>query len=70
MKLLRLALSVALLFALAAGYFASQWFALNGRAPEWTALIDTPVVVWLALIVLVVGIILWLIPEREEKRNP
>jgi hypothetical protein len=67
MKTLRYALSIGALVLLGAGYFASQYFALNGTAAEWTVRIETPAVPWLALALLVGAIVLSLKPEKEEK---
>jgi hypothetical protein len=67
MRSLRLVLSVAVIFALGIGYFASQSFALGRRGPEWMQIIDTPVVVWLSLAVLAGAIVLALIRDREEQ---
>jgi hypothetical protein len=58
LKTLRLGLSVFVLVALATGYFASQYFSIDHRSPEWTLLIDTPAVVWLSLAILLGAIAL------------
>jgi hypothetical protein len=64
MKSLRLAMSVFVLAALGAGYLGSQFYAVNRRAPEWTLLVDTPAVVWIALLVLIGSIALSLVKEQ------
>jgi len=70
---IRLAASVAVLLALAAGYLASQYAYFsrddNGanQATEWARFIDSPIVSWAALAVLIGSIALSLIPDRGEK---
>ena len=64
MKSFRYLLSIAVIAALAAGYACSQYFYIGHRAPEWTGLIDTPLVAWVALIVLLGAIALSL--RKEE----
>lgn len=68
MKLLRLALTVASLGLLALGYAASQFYALTGRAAQYSTLIDVAPVRWLALLLFIGAVVLCFVPEPEERR--
>jgi hypothetical protein len=40
---------------------------LNHRAPEWVQIVDTPLVAWSSLAILVGALVLALSPDREER---
>lgn len=61
----------ALLFTLTAtlvvlGYCASQWFAFNGRAPEYARAVDVPSVSALSLVLLIAFIVMGFVKEEKE----
>jgi hypothetical protein len=70
MKSFRFLLSVAVLLLLAAGYCCSLLYYANGKAAEWTTLIDTPLVVWLAFVVFLGAVVLWLLPAGVVEPKP
>lgn len=65
MKQVRFLVSGLAVAALTVGYVGSQVYWFEGRAAEWAGLVDVPVVAWLALAFLGIGILLWVIPDRE-----
>jgi hypothetical protein len=67
MRSLRFRFSTAAIVLLGLGYFASQFFALDRRGPEWMQIVDTPLIVWLSLAMLAGAIVLAFIPDREEQ---
>lgn len=65
MKLARLIVGVLLAVLLTAGYAASQWMTLQGRAAEWAAKVDQPPIRLLALVLLLAATALAFVPDRE-----
>lgn len=66
MKLARVAVFAAAAALLAGGYFASQFAAFNGTAAQYAQAIDTPVIKYFALLVLVACIVSVAMPQKEE----
>jgi hypothetical protein len=64
MNSVRFILSAAVIAVLGAGYLASQYFWFNGEPAKWTATIDTPPVVWAALLVFLGSIALAFVKEK------
>jgi len=73
MKSFRFTVSALALATLGAGYLGSQYSYLTrsegggDRVADWAARVDSPALIWLALIVFLGSIALWLIPESKEK---
>jgi nitric oxide reductase large subunit len=67
MRILRLWLSVAVALALTGGYLGSVYHYFSGTAPAWARMVDTPLVVALALLVLIAAIVLSFVPDQEER---
>lgn len=65
MNLLRTALALASILLLTVGYAASQFFALNGRAAEYVALVDKSSLAPVSLLILLAAIVLAFVPDRE-----
>ena len=66
MKKVRMLVAVVAMVLLAAGYLASQFSYFQGTASEYAAKVDTQPVVMLSLIVFLVALVLFFIPDREE----
>lgn len=69
MKTIRLVLALIVLLALGAGYAASQLAYFQGRAAEYAASVDTPLVQGLALLLLLGTVILAFVPDREGSQD-
>jgi hypothetical protein len=67
MRLLRDGLTLAALLFLGAGYAASQFFALTGRADKYASLIDIPQVRMLSLLLLLAAVALAFVRESREE---
>ena len=65
MKTARLALSLVSALILGGGFLAAQWFAFEGRAPEWAQRVDQPSVIILSLAILLAAIGLAFVRDRE-----
>ncbi|HEY0866923.1 MAG TPA: hypothetical protein VGE01_06085 [Fimbriimonas sp.] len=64
---MREALTIAVLLYLAAGYAASQYFALTGRAMEYAKLVDIPQIRLFSLVLLVAAAVLAFVHETETE---
>lgn len=67
MNSIRFALSILAILALGLGYFASQSAFWSGRAPEYAAAVDTPVVRALAATLLGAAVVFALIKDRARE---
>jgi hypothetical protein len=66
MSSIRKTLSYVVLALLTLGYLASQWAALQGTAPDYSARVDVPPVQTLSLIIFIAALVLAFIPDRER----
>ena len=67
MKKIRTVLALLTVILLMAGYFASQGLRSVGAAPSYTAALDKSSVPYLALALLVAGVVFAFIPDKGDE---